>query len=84
MTAGAVWMCQKHQRAIAEGAECHWCLQDENVALRALVKEQDETIKENMRAMAVGIRFRTALLRLVAETDLTPIQTAIIREAGLH
>ena len=27
---------------------------------------------------------RTALARLVTETDLTPAQTAIIREAGLH
>ena len=28
--------------------------------------------------------YRTALARLVAETDLSPAQTAIIREAGLH
>lgn len=28
--------------------------------------------------------YRTALARLVAETDLTPAQAAIIREAGLH
>ena len=34
--------------------ECFQCL-------RALVKEQDETIKENMRAMSAGIRYRDAL-----------------------
>ena len=34
--------------------ECFPCL-------RALVKEQDETIKENMRAMQAGIRYRIAL-----------------------
>ena len=34
---------------------------DEVLRLRALVKEQDETIKENMRAMQAGIRYRIAL-----------------------
>ena len=34
--------------------ECFQCL-------RALVKEQDETVKENMRAMSAGVRYRAAL-----------------------
>ena len=76
MIAGAVWMCRKHNRAIAEGSECYWCLQEENEALRSMVRRLEgarvlaaaESVENYKRAT----RFREALERicdLVADTN---------------
>lgn len=41
-------------------------------------------LSQALRDVCDQTAYRTALARLVAETDLTPAQAAIIREAGLH
>lgn len=49
-----------------------------------LMAEARQLIHDQGECIARLKGYRRALARLVAETDLTPAQTAIIREAGLH
>ena len=67
---------------MSETYTCAACCAETENEPQAICDACDQSDREAVAAMLNN--YRTALARLVAETDLTPAQAAIIREAGLH
>ena len=77
--------------AIAEICGCpHWEYPGQVVrdvkSLRALTEKQDQTIRENLRALAVGCRFREGLegARKALESNQPHAAIALIETAILY